>query len=219
MRSPLRRKQRRLSPNSISPAHNQRDLPAQFLFGRLPPNLRFLQLPILDAERFGRRQRYVIRINRKRFRFRRRSCLWKYPRRCAVPQRGGAFHHVNRIRIKLAGNPRLSLVLSKAEHSDARYQHNRRARIAHLRRIRRRERFVVLPILRLIAMQRRVDLLFQSRKICRRQPIDEQWPDFRANKMIRAAGSEMGQSRRVRGINKSHNFRQIGEVSDRPLLG
>jgi hypothetical protein len=48
-----------------------------------------------------------------------------------VIQMPGAFHHVNRVHIKFAGDSRLGLVLSETEHADARHQNYRGVRMAH----------------------------------------------------------------------------------------
>src|SRR5580704_17860054 len=104
MSATLNCKQHRLAPDSTRPADDETNLPAQFSFRRLTANLRFLQGPILDAERFRWRERNVVRLHLERFRLRGGSRLRQHGRlrtaRARSPERSRALRHMYRVRIK-----------------------------------------------------------------------------------------------------------------------
>ena len=138
---------------------------AELALGRLPPQLGFLEGPILDAERFRSRQRHVV-VNPARI------------GRGFFLQRRGARHHMNRVEEELRRDARLALVLAEAEHAEPGNDDHGGIRVAQRRRIRLRKRLVVRHVLLPVPLETLVEVRIHRH---------EHRTDAGAEEVIRAA--------------------------------
>ena len=123
--------ERDLPADAAAAADDERDLPAELALGRHPLQLRLLERPVFDAERFASRQRDVVVEALERRRLLRPPRLrQRLKRGIALFERRGAGHHVNGVDEELRRDPRFTLVLAEAEHAERRDHDDRRVRVA-----------------------------------------------------------------------------------------
>ena len=135
--------------------------------------LGLLELPVLDAELLAFRDG---RVGRDRL---------------------GAAHHVDRVEVELARDPRGLLVGAEAEHADARDKHDRRVGAAHRRGVRRGVPLVVglvVGAVGLVQLPEPGGYLIERRV---RRQVEHHRPDLGAQEVVGAGGAERGQARRA----------------------
>src|ERR1700734_3222195 len=123
MRTALSRLDRRFATDSARAADNDEDLAAEFSLWWLTGQLRFFQIKIFNAKRFGRREGDIVVLHRKCGVQRGGSRLRYFGRRYPLIQRRGPFHDVDGVDVKFSRDARFRLAFAKAEHSDTRYNH------------------------------------------------------------------------------------------------
>src|SRR6202030_4266723 len=92
------------------------DASAQLLFRRLAANLGFLERPILNAKGLTRWQGNIVREDFESRRIYARPALRHRTADLTFGEQAGAFHHVNRVGVELAGDAGFGFVLAEAEH-------------------------------------------------------------------------------------------------------
>ncbi len=122
----------------------------------------------------------------------------------------GAAHHLDRTVVKLRRDARFALILAPRDHSNARDQDHRGIWIAHRRRIRVLAALIIGSVVVAVLFKPRGELRLQRVHVFfLRVPVHVERLDLRAQKMVRAGGAELRQSRRVVTIHKTL-YRQVG---------
>ena len=181
---------RHFAANSARAAYNQRDPAAELLLSRLTANLCLFQRPVFDAEGLNGGQRNIVCKDLEARRLHALRALRNRSRHFAFSQQAGALHHVNGVRIELAGNAGFGLVLAKAEHAQTLNQNDCGTRVAQRRRVRRGKCLVVCAVLLAVLRKCNGNLLSQNVQVRAGLPWHKQRTYLRADKVIGATGAE-----------------------------
>ena len=161
---------------------------------RHPLQLGLFQSPVLDPELLALGDRVVRR------------------------DRLGPAHHVDRVDVELARDPRGLLIRTEAEHADAGHQHDERVGAADRRAVCRGVELVIGGVVGAVLLVQ----LLQAGDGCLdrgvRRQIQQHRLDLRSQEVVGAAGPQCRQFRGVRGCQKVEHDIRIGEVADHRLV-
>ena len=139
--------------------------------------------------------------------------------RSSPPSAAGAFHDVDGVDVELAGDAGFGFVLAEAEHADAGDEDDGRAGVAHGGRVGQGVCFVVVGVLGAVGLEGCVDrALESSRGVACGVPVDEHRADLGADEVVGAAGAEVRELLRLRGVDEVEHVGRVGEAADPALL-
>ncbi len=182
---------------------------AELFLSGLAADLRLFERPVLDAEGFAGRKRDVVVVHSEEVGRDAGGGLRNSIAGLAVAKSARALHDADGIRVELAGDTGLSLILAEREHADAGDQNDGWAGVALLGRFGQRVLRVVLGVLGAIGLERGVDERGEFGGLVGWVPVDEQRADLGADEVVRAAGAEVCELLSLGGVNELENLRRV----------